>query len=349
MDIQCQTIGRRIDMADLRITGVSNNQLELQAPDGSRHYLEISDDLLKALKTRQSTLPTTISPREIQQAIRLGASVEEIINSSGADEDLIYKFAAPIIAELNHVVALARNVRLSLAGDRFTDPTQVEFGVVMDERLAQNGAKTSNWSAKKSVEGDWLVTVSFELSDSSGSATWSFDPKQLFLVPENETALQLSNGLPVTAAANKVRNIEPEATTHFVPPVIEIAETIEEVVQTAGLSVVPEIVEVEETIYETEDEIIVDVTTRSVFHVVEDSEDEIADEYLDEPLVEELFEATTEEPEDDIQITEQIVVIQDEPAAEVIAETQTDSTPKPQSTSRWAEVLFGAKEDEEEN
>jgi len=214
-------------MADLRITGVSNNQLELQAPDGSRHYLEISDDLLKALKTRQSTLPVTISPREIQQEIRLGATVADIIKASGADEDLIAKFAAPIIAELNHVVNLARNVRLSLAGDRFTDPTQVEFGVAMDERLAKNGAKSTNWSSKKSIEGDWLVSVGFELPDGSGIATWSFDPKQLFLVPENETALQLSNGLPITSSSNKVRNLEPESTTSFVAPVIEVEELVE--------------------------------------------------------------------------------------------------------------------------
>jgi len=340
-------------MADLRITGVSNNQLELQAPDGSRHYLEISDDLLKALKTRQSTLPVTISPREIQQAIRLGSTVEELVKSSGADEDLIYKFAAPIISELNHVVSLARNVRLSLAGDRFTDPTQVEFGVVMDERLAQNGAKSSNWFAKKSLEGDWLVTVSFALADSKGDATWSFDPKQLFLVPENETALQLSNGLPVTASANKVRNLEPETVTNFVPPIIAIDDPVEDPTQTSGLSIVPEIVEVEETIYEDEEE--VEVTTRSTFHVVEDADD-LEDEYLDEPL-EEGYQSSES---DVVTFTEQIVLIEEEPAEEVAVaediveltistESQTDSTPKPQSTSRWAEVLFGSKDDEEEN
>jgi len=335
-------------MADLRITGVSNNQLELQAPDGTRHYLEISDDLLKALKTRQSTLPVTISPREIQQEIRLGATVAELVQSSGADEDLIAKFAAPIIAELNHVVNLARNVRLSLAGDRFTDPTQVEFGVVMDERLAQNGAKATTWTAKKSVEGDWLVTVIFQLADTSGNATWSFDPKQLFLVPENETALQLSNGLPVTTtAANKVRNLEPESTSSFVPPVIEIEEVIEEVTQTAGLSIVPEIVEIEETSYEMENEEFVEVTTRNVFHVVEDSVDEVEDEYLDEPLAEELFEPS-EEIQEEVLITEEISVVAEE-QEQAVEETPTEQAAKPQTTSRWAEVLFGSKDDEEEN
>jgi len=327
-------------MADLRITGVSNNQLELQAPDGSRHYLEISDDLLKALKTRQSTLPVTISPREIQQEIRLGATVADIIKSSGADEDLIAKFAAPIIAELNHVVNLARNVRLSLAGDRFTDPTQVEFGVVMDERLAQNGAKSTNWSSKKSIEGDWLVSVGFELPEGSGIATWSFDPKQLFLVPENETALQLSNGLPITSSSNKVRNLEPESTTSFVAPVIEVEELVEVLTQTSGLTVVPEIIEEEESFDEAEEEI--EVITRNVFHVVEDSHDEAEDEYFDEPLGEELFETPTEVQEE-VLLTEEIALVIEEPA-----QPAEESSAKPQTTSRWAEVLFGTK-DEEEN
>lgn len=335
-------------MADLRITGVSNNQLELQAPDGTRHYLEISDDLLKALKTRQSTLPVTISPREIQQEIRLGATVAELVQSSGADEDLIFKFAAPIIAELNHVVNLARNVRLSLAGDRFTDPTQVEFGVVMDERLAQNGAKATTWTAKKSIEGDWLVNVSFQLADHSGNATWSFDPKQLFLVPENETALQLSNGLPITStAAAKVRTLEPESTTNFVPPVIAIEEVDEEVTQTAGLTVVPEIIEVEESSYQVDDEEITETTTRSMFHVVEDSVDEVEDEYFDEPIAEELFESTEEIQEESL-MTEEISVVEEEPE-QAVEETPTEQTSKPQTTSRWAEVLFGSKDDEEEN
>jgi hypothetical protein len=325
-------------MADLRITGVSNNQLELQAPDGTRHYLEISEDLLKALKTRQSTLPVSISPREIQQAIRLGITVEELVQSSGADEELITKFASPIIAELNHVVNLARNVRLSLAGDRFTDPTQVEFGVVMDDRLAQNGAKTTNWSARKSVEGDWLINLAFELPDGSGIATWSFDPKQLFLVPENEAALQLSNGLPVTSATSKVRNLEPEQTTSFVPPVIEIEEEIEEVTQTSGLTVVPEIVEVDEISYEVEEEVI----TRNVFHVVEDVTEESEDEYFDEPLGEEVLE-TEEEIQEEVLVTEEITLVEEEPEQQ----TNTEAA-KPQTTSRWAEVLFGSK-DEEEN
>jgi hypothetical protein len=285
------------------------------------------------MKSRQSTLPTTISPREIQQEIRLGATVAELVASSGADEELIAKFAAPIISELNHVVLLARNVRLSLAGDRFTDPTQVEFGSVMDERLFSNGATQTTWRSRKSLEGEWLVSVSFKLAGDEGIATWSFDPKQLFLVPENETALQLSNGLPVTTSGtSKVRNLETETTTNFVAPVIE--EIVEEQTQTSGLSIVPEIAEVEEEEITFTEE--VETSTRAQFHVVED---EPVDEYLDETFEEEIVIEEVVEEAEDVVVTEQIA----------IAQPEEDSSPKPQSTSRWAEVLFGSKDDEEEN
>lgn len=304
-------------MADLRITGVSNNQLELQAPDGSRHYLEITPDLLKALKSRDVALPTNVSPREIQQLVRLGASLEEVAEKTGADIDLIARFAKPIIAELQHIVALARSIRLSLAGDRFAEPTLVEFGSVMDDRLANNGATEISWTAKKSTEGEWLVSVRFDTSQGQGIATWSFDPKQLFLAPENEAALQLSNGVPVSAVARTVPIIaEPEE---------QIVESIQVTERTVSLTVVPEISPA--AIDEPED-LFDEPTTGSTLRIVEE-------------LVEE-----------EVNVLEEIQVEVIPP--QLNAQTDEDeirppeANSKPQSTSGWAEVLFGTKEDEDE-
>jgi len=316
-------------MADLRITGVSKNQLELQAPDGSRHYLEITDDLLKALRNRDVSLPQNVTPREIQQMVRLGATVDEVVDQTGADQELVARFAKPIIAELDHIVGLARNIRLSLAGDRFAEPTLVEFGSVMDERLVNNGAGKIQWSAKKSLEGDWLVSVAFSTNDGEGIATWSFDPKQLFLSPENETALQLSNGVPISVTKTvpiikeQIQTAEPKEEQHNHPTVMlsvvpEITETVadepgslpepvdlfdEEAPPTNTLRVV------EETTFE---EISIIDTT---FEVDEDAE----------PPVEESNQSSPD------------------------ADSGTDNANRPQASSRWAEVLFGSRDDEEES
>jgi len=283
-----------IFMADLRITGVANNQLELQAPDGTRHYLTINDDLVKALRNREVQLPPTLTPREIQQQIRHGLTVSEVAEATGADEELVLKFAKPIISELNHIVMLARNIRLSLAGDRFAEPTPVQFGSVMDERLENNGAKEIVWSAKKSLEGDWLVSIKFSTAAGSGIATWGFDPKQLFLTPENEAALQLSNGVPVSAVSKTVpitvEPVEPAVTAQSHP----------------SLSVVPEIEkdeEVQETLFEEEQ-----VTTTTPLRIV-------TDEDLPKEVVEEVV------------VVEEVLFVE-EPEVEAQPAHDTDSEPE---------------------
>lgn len=306
-------------MADLRITGVSNNQLELQAPDGTRHYLEITPDLLKALKTREVALPNQLSPREIQERVRHGATLEEIASSTGADVDLVARFAKPIVAELRHVVSLARSIRLSLAGDRFAEPTLVEFGSVMDERLMNNGANEIEWSAKKSVDGEWLVSISFTTSQGTGLATWSFDPKQLFLAPENETALQLSNGVPVSTVAKTVQIAQ--------DPVADYTEPEQSVVSTPSLTVVPEIITGSESQDAESEDLFEEPTSTSPLRVVEEVIEESVEvlEITEEPLEAENINSSDEE--------------------KPIPETSV----KPQASSGWAEVLFGSRDDEDEN
>ena len=328
-----------MNMADLRITGVSNNQLELQAPDGTRHYLEISPDLLKAMKSRPAELPPTLTPREIQAEIRLGTTVAELVAKTGADEEQVAKFAAPIITELRHIVTLARNIRLSLAGDRFTDPTQIEFGTVMDERLANNRATDISWVSKKTVEGVWLVSAEYKIDLEPAIATWSFDPKNLYLVPENQSALLLSNASPLSLI-DSTPKIKSEQVMH---PTVSAAQVeavdLEVPAATTGLSVVPELIE--ETYQEenqTEIITVVETESRATFHVVDDVKEEAeagAEEiYLPEPaeFIEEVIE---EEPETSESIAE--------PEAPVV------QSPPIQSTSRWAEVLFGTKDEDENN
>jgi hypothetical protein len=325
-------------MADLRITGVTNNQLELQAPDGTRHYLEITDDLLKALRPKPVALPTSLSPREIQAEIRTGTTVAELVARTGVNEELISKFAAPIISELAHIVTLARNIRLSLTGERFTDQTQIEFGTVMDERLAANGATDIRWVAKKSLDGDWLVSAQYQHNSTASKATWSFDPKNLLLVPENQSAMQLSNAQPLTGteAPQPQKIAQPSfITQQHVEPI-----ELDPQPQTAGLTIVPELIEVEtETIQiETRTEVLstIETETRTTFHVVEDNSPQIE--------VGPLFEEEETSYEEEIpkeQLSEEANSQIEEPTAEPTPH------PKTQSTSRWAEVLFGTKDEED--
>lgn len=333
-------------MADLRITGVSNNQLELQAPDGTRHYLEISPDLLKAMKSRPAELPPTLTPREIQAEIRLGTSVAELVAKTGADEDQVAKYAAPILTELKHIVTLARNIRLSLVGDRFTDPTQIEFGTVMDERLASNGATDISWVSKKTVEGVWMVSAEYKIHNEQGVATWSFEPKSLHLVPENQSALLLSNASPLSLIDSS-KNVRSEQVNHPTVSAAQVEPVQEEpTTQTTGLSVVPELIdEVQSEENQTEVITVIETETRASFHVVDDVEEEFESQ--------EIYTQETEDPIEEVieeEVRETEPVAEEEPVVAPIVEEEKPQAPTPpiQSTSRWAEVLFGTK-DEEDN
>jgi hypothetical protein len=222
-----------------------------------------------------------------------------------------------------------------VAGDRFTDPTQIEFGSVMDERLKANSATNVNWSSRKSLEGTWLVSVDYLLRGAKGIATWSFDPKNLVLVPESQSALQLSNSVALTISEDKL-----EKTEHFHPTSnLSIPQATEEAATTTALSVVPELVELQVIETETRTELISVVDSEmKFFHIVEDNYEGTSEEEglpeRDEPHKE--TEAATEIVED---------VIETE-AQKVAEEPFTPS--KNQSTSRWAEVLFGSKDEDEQ-
>lgn len=326
-------------MADLRITGVSTSHLELEAGDGTKHTLEITEDLLKALKARKSSSSTpTLTPREIQEQIRFGKTIEQLLLTNSADEDMIRKFGAPIVAELNHVVALARNVRLNITSDRFADPANLEFGSVIDERLRANGASATSWSAYKSTEGHWLVKVSFNLSAQDKQAIWAFNQKQLVLTPENETAIQLSNAMPIStntrSAEAAISDPVFEPASSFIHPVNEPGLYVE---APTGLTVVPEIEEVAETEVISIQE---DTSSRPTLRVIEDQPETIFEaQYLDEPL---------DEPAQEEAVEVETIFENENLDEEPYQETVPEESAKPQVTSRWAEVLFGAKEDEEE-
>ena len=338
-------------MADLRITGVSTSHLELEAPDGSKHSLEITEDLLKALKARKpADAGKALTPREIQEQIRYGKTIEQLLVENPADEDAIRKYGAPIISELTHVVNLARNVRLNLATDRFADPAHIEFGLVMDDRLATNRARIQNWTSKKSSDGQWLVQVNYELNGSVASAFWSFNAKLLLLTPENQSAIQLSNGMPLTASGSAESTNQPKAeaapATAFVHPVIEETPLVE---APSTLSVVPEISESAPTeVIEVQE----DTSSRPILRVLPEEPETIFEtSYLDEPLDEEPLEVFEEAPHEEPVQQEIEPVVESTLVVEETVETPATSEAepaKPQTTSRWAEVLFGAKEEDEE-
>lgn len=198
-------------MEDIRLFESDGDFLVLEAQDGQKFRLLLDENVRASVKRETKAVldGVTITPRAIQDEIRNGASIEDLVASSNASFEFIEKFAAPVIAELNHVVSSALSVRLTIAGDRYNDSTQIEFGEIIAARLVTSGASSISWIAKKIDVNNWHVVASYTMNETTGSATWSFDPRRLTLSPESETAIALSSQETITnTPIPKLRKVE---------------------------------------------------------------------------------------------------------------------------------------------
>lgn len=182
-------------MKDLRLTGHETGVLHFESAEGEMYRVQIDDSLSSAIKaaTTETANSATISPREIQERIRAGVSVEQLAAESGAPVSYILKFAQTVFDELQHMVDSALAIRITIAGDRFNDEVQAEFGQIIESRLFAGGARNVRWSSKRQEIGSWLLTAQYDLGENTGVATWIFEPRKFHLAPENEAAITLSN------------------------------------------------------------------------------------------------------------------------------------------------------------
>lgn len=188
-------------MSELQFVRIEGESMVLRSPEGEEFLVPV-DDVMRSEVRRGGASPATtqsISPREIQEAIRAGETIDSLISKHGADAGYVEKFARPVLDELQHVVSAAGAVRIQLAGDRFSDVTQIAFGDLIAKRLEVAGATDVAWSSSRVDLTTWMVTVRFELPQGPGHASWTFDPRKLTLTPENETALSLSSAEPLGA------------------------------------------------------------------------------------------------------------------------------------------------------
>ena len=225
-------------MPDLRYLNTDGEYLLLEGADGTRFRLLIDEGIRKAVRRDQVSEADTnlLSPREIQLEVRAGVSVEDLAAKTGASVEYISKFAAPVLAELIHVVNSALSVRITLAGDRYRDSTQVEFGEVVANRLASNGVVDYNWTAKKSDNGGWQLSCRF----GDTVATWAFDSRKLALSPENEVAVQLSAQQTLTdSPLPKLRTVTPSLLPDSTVEESSYSEPAAPSAPTSPLSVVP--------------------------------------------------------------------------------------------------------------
>jgi len=201
-------------MQDLKIVGVEDGALVVEASGGERHRLAMDDAFRQALRrqTGEGGQVRKAAPRIIQSFIRQGMSAEDVARETGASVEYVRKFEGPVVAEREHVVRSAMKVPVHTAIEVDPMGQGTLFGQVIEERLESLGASDVRWSSWKEQLGGWVVKAAFTSEEIDHDARWAYDPKKHSLSPANNEAVTLSQQGEIRGALiPRLRALPPEA------------------------------------------------------------------------------------------------------------------------------------------
>lgn len=185
-------------MAHLTLAGVSDDgkRLRLRDEDGTEHTVEIDARLRAALGDLPSRrLETTMDnasalrPRDIQARIRAGETPESVAQAAQTSVDKIMAFAAPVLAERQHVAERAQrsSVRRS-EGSAPHGARTLGDAVTTHLRSLNVDPDGVEWDAWRREDGRWSLTAAFTAADRSGTAELTFDAPGNYVTLDNDDA-----------------------------------------------------------------------------------------------------------------------------------------------------------------
>lgn len=162
--------------------------------DGEQITVPVDERLTAALHGDRPRLgqleidmESQLRPREIQARVRAGETIESVALAAGVPVERIEPFAAPVLAERDHIVGLAtagtvrrRSEAASTRGLKTTVAT----------RLLHRGLDIDKveWDAWKRADGRWVVQASYASGSAHHVATFLFDLAGRFSVADDDEA-----------------------------------------------------------------------------------------------------------------------------------------------------------------
>lgn len=153
--------------------------------------------------TAGNSTPIAIRPRDIQARIRAGESAEDVAAAAGTTLDKIMTYAAPVLAEREHIAdrALKASVRRG-------DGTGVHRNLseAINATLAGFDLDPDHvsWDSWRRADGRWGLSAVFTTPEVSGTAQFVFDTAGNFVTTVTDEARWLVGDL--VARAEPVRD-----------------------------------------------------------------------------------------------------------------------------------------------
>jgi Protein of unknown function (DUF3071) len=183
-------------MAHLTLAGVSDDgkRLRLVDEDGHEHTVTIDERLRAALRggaprRLENKMDSALRPRDIQTRIRAGETPESVAQAAQTSVDKIMAFAAPVLAERQHVAERAQrsSVRRS-EGSASHGARTLGDAVAAHLRALNVDPATVEWDAWRREDGRWAMAGSYASPERSGTAELTFDAPGNYVTLDNEDA-----------------------------------------------------------------------------------------------------------------------------------------------------------------
>ena len=201
-------------MVHLTLAGLSDDgkRLLLVSDQGVEFTLDADERLRAALRGDHArlgqleiTMDSTLRPRDIQARIRAGESPEAVAQAAQTSLDRIMPFAAPVLAERQHVADRAQRSSVRRrGGDGGSHGGARTLGdiVAFHLRSLNVDPSTVTWDAWRREDGRWALTGDYAAGKRTGSASFTYDAPGNYVTAENDDARWLLGEQVGRAAAD---------------------------------------------------------------------------------------------------------------------------------------------------
>ncbi|MGN6252604.1 MAG: septation protein SepH [Marmoricola sp.] len=204
-------------MTDLTPVGLSKDgtTLVLVSARGAEFRVRVDHRLRSALHGEpartgevETTMESTLRPRDIQARIRAGDSAEEVATAAQTSVERIMPYAGPVLAERAHIAqtALAGSVRRrpGVGGGART------LGEAVLSSVREHGlhADDVRWDAWRREDGRWTLVADYDAAGTAHHATFCFDLRGRYVTAEDaEARVLVGEQAPPAPAAPGARRL----------------------------------------------------------------------------------------------------------------------------------------------
>ena len=132
-------------------------------------------------------MESSLRPRDIQARIRAGESLDDVARVAGVPPERIEAFAAPVIAERDHVAGLAQTHPVRRRGETSSNRAlRAAVGAQLAQRSIDPASVT--WDSWRVADRRWLVRASYGDETAPSIADFHYDQSGRFTTAVNDEA-----------------------------------------------------------------------------------------------------------------------------------------------------------------